>query len=222
MTKKYNLQSVHQLVREGEGQNLEFKLKANFPEKIVREMVAFANTDGGRLLVGVADDGKVMGVKHAEEEKFMLDRAIRYHSRPVLKFSTQSIPVSDKRTLLLYYIPSSRKKPHYALEHPEQKFGKAYIRVGDQSMQASREMIEVLRGQRMKRGQKISYGEKERALFTHLEKAEKITLEAYCSIAGLSRQVASRILVKLVLSNVLRIVPDHREEYFVFNSHSPY
>lgn len=221
MTKKYNLQSVHQLVREGEGQTLEFKLKANFPEKIVREMVAFANTDGGHLLVGVADDGKVMGVKHAEEEKFILDQAIRGHCRPALKFFTQYIPVSEKRTLLFYSIPSSRKKPHYALEHPGQKFGKAYIRVGDQSMQASREMTEVLRGQRIKRGQKISYGEKEKALFAYLEKAEKITLEAYCSVAGLSRKVASKILVTLVLSNVLHIVPDHGEEYFVFNTQSP-
>ena len=62
------LQELEDLVHKGEGQLLEFKLKASFPEKIVKEMVAFANSNGGQLLVGVDDDGRIAGLKFAEEE----------------------------------------------------------------------------------------------------------------------------------------------------------
>ncbi|MDZ7649627.1 MAG: ATP-binding protein [Cytophagales bacterium] len=48
--------------------HLEFKRKAAYPEKIVRELIAFANTEGGTLLVGVDDDKSIPGVKYPDEE----------------------------------------------------------------------------------------------------------------------------------------------------------
>ncbi len=63
-----HLRELKKLVSEGEGIQLEFKRKASYPEKIVRELIAFANTEGGTLLIGVDDDGSVPGVKYPEEE----------------------------------------------------------------------------------------------------------------------------------------------------------
>lgn len=48
----FDLKNLKNLVRHGEGQRLEFKMKVKFPEKIIKELVAFANTDGGHLLLG--------------------------------------------------------------------------------------------------------------------------------------------------------------------------
>ena len=65
----YDPEKVNQLrrlVSQGEGQHLEFKRKASFPEKIVRELIAFANTEGGTLLIGVDDDKSIPGVKFPE------------------------------------------------------------------------------------------------------------------------------------------------------------
>ena len=56
-----DLRNLKHLVRHGEGQRLEFKMKVKFPEKIVKELVAFANSDGGHLFIGVSDDGKIEG-----------------------------------------------------------------------------------------------------------------------------------------------------------------
>ena len=70
------LKELYRLVRKGEGETLEFKRKAAHPEKIVREVVAFANTKGGDLLIGVDDNGTIPGVKYAEEEIFVLNKAI--------------------------------------------------------------------------------------------------------------------------------------------------
>ncbi|MFM8913049.1 MAG: helix-turn-helix domain-containing protein, partial [Flammeovirgaceae bacterium] len=55
---------LKKLVFEGEGLQLEFKRKASYPEKIVRDLIAFANTEGGTLLVGVDDDKTIPGVKY--------------------------------------------------------------------------------------------------------------------------------------------------------------
>lgn len=64
----FHLRELKKLASEGEGIQLEFKLKATYPEKIVRELIAFANTEGGTLLIGVDDDGSIPGVKYPEEE----------------------------------------------------------------------------------------------------------------------------------------------------------
>ena len=71
-----DLRNLRNLVRHGEGLRLEFKMKVKFPEKIIKELVAFANTEGGHLFVGVSDAGVIEGVKFAEEEQFLLERAI--------------------------------------------------------------------------------------------------------------------------------------------------
>ncbi len=218
MSSIYNLQHLQKLVSQGEGATLEFKRKANFPEKIVKEMVAFANSNGGYLLVGVSDNGTVPGLKFVEEEKYVLDRAITLCSKPTLKYSCHTVSVNNDRAVLIYQIFPSEKKPHYALEKSTHKWGKAYVRVNDKSVQASREMVEILRRQnKSEKGQKIFYGEKENRLFKYLETKNKITISEYCSIADLPRKVASKTLVKLVLSQVLNLVRDDRGEYYEFN-----
>ena len=71
------LQEVKELAGKGEGLQIEFKKKAAYPEKIVREVIALANTQGGTLLIGVDDDGTVSGQRFIEEEIFVMDKAIR-------------------------------------------------------------------------------------------------------------------------------------------------
>ncbi len=54
-----------------------FKRKATHPEKILREIIAFANTEGGTLLVGVDDDKSIPGVKHPEDESYVIKRELK-------------------------------------------------------------------------------------------------------------------------------------------------
>lgn len=221
MTREIDYRRLQELVRQGEGQNLEFKRKANFPEKIIREMVAFANAEGGYLLIGVADNGSIHGLKYADEEKYALDKAIVNYIRPKIKFKNFLVPVNGVRSVLVYDISESKKKPHYALSHPKNKWGKAYLRHQDKSVQASREMVEIMRGQRFRNGQKIYYGSNEKILFKYLDDAGKITLSTYCKISGLPRKTASKTLVRLVLSNVLAVVFNDKEDHFKFNTQLP-
>ena len=150
-------------------ETLEFKAKANHPDKIVKEMVAFANTKGGQLLVGVNDHGEIMGLSAAEEELYSLENAINKYCFPKINYQYEIIPISAKKSILIYTIFESELKPHYALiEQPENQ-RKGYIRVADRSVQASKEMKEILRRERKKVAVRFTYREKEKVLMKYLE-----------------------------------------------------
>ena len=209
-----DLKELRMLVRQGEGQHLEFKLKATHPEKIVREMVAFANSEGGTLLVGVADDKTIPGLKFPDEEEYILGKAIRQYIEPGLPYTLQRIPLPDEREVLVYEIQPGAEKPYYVKLPDSPDFGKAYVRVADRTVQASKEMREVLKGERKQRNYRFEFGEKEKMLMQHLSQNRQVTVSAFAGLAGIPRQSASRTLILLVLSGVLKIIADEEEDFF--------
>ena len=108
-----DLKNLKNLVRHGEGQRLEFKMKVKFPEKIIKELVAFANTEGGHLFIGVSDAGVIEGVKFAEEEQFLLERAISDYCFTAFTYRSYRIHLDNGREVLVYQIYESVDKPHF-------------------------------------------------------------------------------------------------------------
>ena len=99
-----DIREIKKLLKEGETDTIEFKRKANFPEKIVKEIVAFANTKGGKLFIGVDDDGYVTGIKNFTEDVYSLQEAITNYCTPPIKYHLDVVKISDKRAVLLYDI----------------------------------------------------------------------------------------------------------------------
>ena len=174
-------------------------------------MVAFANNEGGRLLVGVSDDGTISGVKSEEEEKYMLTQAAHLYCRPALELKFEEIRVEDK-IVLVVEVPRSGTKPHYALA--EDKKWWVYIRVNDKSVLASKIVVEVLKRENDEQGVLIEYSSKEKVLLEYLSENQRITSREYSSMLNLSRRNTQRILVSLVLSGVIRIHTTGKEEYY--------
>jgi predicted HTH transcriptional regulator len=201
-------QALKNLVRRGEGSNLEFKLKTNHPEKIIKGVVAFANTNGGIMLIGVGDDKRIAGLKYADEDEYLLVRAIHKFCFPRISYTIDRVQLPDEREVLVIRVPPSLDRPHYILPDPaEPEAKKVYVRVADKSVQASREVREILKGSQADRNIRFTYGEKERKLMQHLGEHNSITVDLFASIAGISRKIASRTLVLLVLANVLEVHP---------------
>ena len=147
------------LIRQGEGQFVEFKKKANHPEKIVREVVAFANSGGGNLFIGVDDNGTISGLKFPEDEEFVLSRAIEELTKPAVEFEVAFLRVKEDVEILHYQIKEGQKKPYFALLSKKHRVGKSFVRVRDHSIQASYEMRQILK--RSRRGSTpIVYEEK--------------------------------------------------------------
>lgn len=75
-------------ILKGEGENLDFKFRIDDQTKIARTLCAFANTTGGSLLIGVKDNGKIVGCD-PEEEYYMIEGASSIKSRPTIPFKTK-------------------------------------------------------------------------------------------------------------------------------------
>ncbi|MEZ4827355.1 MAG: ATP-binding protein [Bacteroidia bacterium] len=205
------LTELKKLVEKGEGPNLEFKRKAAFPEKLAREMVAFANTGGGILMVGVDDDKSIPGCKFPDEDMFAIENFLLKSCHPKLNFRLEKVPLSAKRVILVYHIPRSRKKPHFLVQDGNRQ---AFVRSRDMSIVASREMISLLRLERRKSGVSIRMGEREKLIFEYLEQFGKITLEEAQRLLKTGRRQVSGLLVLLVRAGLLRIQPSEKGDFF--------
>lgn len=209
-----DLYQLESYVDQGEGLRLEFKVKLPEPEKLMREAVALANTKGGLLLIGVDDDGEILGVRDSHEveeafHKWAMERVV-----PTLEYTIEKVPLTRKRSVIAIKIPKSKRKPHTVRNPDQDKKGIAYIRVDDKSMRASREMYFVmLRGE--DKDVKFEFGEKEHKLMKYLEIHPHITLKEFSKLTGLKPWQSSKTLVLLVRANVLRIQPHEVADRFL-------
>lgn len=206
--------SIKSLILQGEGVTLDFKKTITNTEKIAKSLVAFANNRGGKLLIGVADDGSIKGVKSEEEEKYMILTAAHQCCKPAIEPTFDEIYVDDKLVLVVN-IPESDTKPHYALD--EHKKWWAYIRIEDKSVLASKIIVDVLKQDHLEKGVLISYSDNEKKLLEYLEVNERITLKAFSKLLRCSYRKAQKILVNLILTNVIKIHTTEKEEYFTAN-----
>ena len=204
------VQDLKKLVAQGEGLQLEFKRKAAYPDKIVREMIAFANTKGGVLLLGVGDDLTLPGLKFPEDESHVVKEALK-KCRPKLPVTEQFIPIGNARTIIRYDIHESEDKPHYI---PIGESKESYVRVNDQSIKASREMREIVKRARKKKDVKFHYGDHEKFLVEYLTDNPTITLKKFIELSGLKKFYASKKLVLLVLADVLSITPHEKGDLY--------
>jgi predicted HTH transcriptional regulator len=209
------LRELKELVRKGENKFVEFKLKTNHPEKIIREMVAFANSEGGRLIIGVSDDKSIKGLRFPDEDEYILQKAIENHIYPMIDYEINRIKVEGDREVLIYTIKKSPLKPHFVDLDGSLENRKVYVRVEDKSVQASKEMREILKGERKAQNIKFHYGDKERTLIKYLAENPSITVEMYANIANIPRKVASRTLVVLVLAKVIKVQPNEVQDLFI-------
>lgn len=209
-----DLRAVRKLIAKGEGSSIEFKKKANHPEKIIREVVAFANTNGGHLFIGVSDDGTLSGIKYPEEELYVLNKAIEELCRPTVDYSVESIEFEEGSYVLHYKIEAGEQKPYFAFLKKEHRYGKAFFRVEDRSIQASRELRRILKDRR-KHNVPFHYEESTGKLFNYFKKNKFITISQYCELSGLNKKLASKKLVSLALSGALKIEPKEGEDLFL-------
>jgi predicted HTH transcriptional regulator len=203
--------NIKKLIFEGEGVTLDFKKTITSCEKIARTMVSFANNKGGRLLIGVADDGTIKGVKSEDEERYMITKAAHLFARPALEPVFEEVYVDDKLVLVVDTQPSVIK-PHYALADDGKWW--AYVRVKDKSVLASKIVLEVLKHSADDKGVLIAYSDNEKLLLQYLETNTRITIKEVSELLKVGRRRAQRILVDLILSGLIRINTTEKEEFY--------
>ena len=192
---------IRQLIEQGEHQQLDFKFEINDAKKIARTLSAFSNTQGGKLLIGVKDNGKIAGVR-SEEEYHMIEAAAQLYCKPAIGFKVQKWTILGK-TILEVDIERAEKRPCLARAEDEQ--WRAYLRVMDQNLLANRVMIKVWQKEKRKKGILLEYSHPEKILLNYLKSNEYITISKYCRICKINLRQAEEILSDLLVLEVIRI-----------------
>ena len=211
-TARCTVNILDKLILQGEGPQLDFKKTITHPEKIARTIVSFANHLGGQLLVGVMDDGYVTGID-AEEEKYMLQQASQFYCEPPIKLRFKEID-DEGKTVLLVNVPESRHKPHYAKTGDNE--WKAYIRVEDESVLASKLVEKTLRNEPAQKVER-HLSNIEKALLDYLALHKRINTRQFCKLVNISDRRASRILIALTLDGVIRLHDKDKENYYTLS-----
>lgn len=192
---------IPDLIEQGEHQQLDFKFEINDAKKIARTLSAFANTDGGKLLIGVKDNGKIAGVQ-SDEEYHMIEAAAQMYCKPELPFKTRKWAILGK-TVLEVDIAAAENRPCLALSDDDKWL--AYVRVYDQNILANTVLIKVWQKEKRKQGILIKYSETEEILLDFLESNSQISLSKFCRIGKISGKQAEETLAKLIALDVIRI-----------------
>jgi predicted HTH transcriptional regulator len=212
---------LYDLIESGEGADVEFKRQFSSPEKIAREIIAFANTKGGYILFGVDDDGTVVGVRSEKSELEEIEHTAQFMIEPPAEIVTENVHAGYGLDIVLVRVPESKNKPHHLVEYDTSgKKSKVqsqtgFVRFEDKSVLASKEMMQVMRSSRPDEPpMQIEYGYNERALLDYLERNERITLDEYAHLVNIGQWRASKILVSLVRAGIIMIHAFEKTEFY--------
>jgi len=212
---------VLKLIAEGENSKVEFKRKFTTYEKIARELIAFVNSKGGMIMIGVDDNGEVVGVNSEKEIEALLIETAQNYCEPPIPIDIAVVEVKGK-DVVIGKVNESDVKPHRIQDYQKTlnySIAKVFIRMKSKSVLASREMVKLLHTTNCNFNESdFQLGKKEKALFDYLEANERISTREFCKLVNISERRAQRILVKLVRLGVLFL---HQEEngktYFSLN-----
>ena len=203
-------QYLRKLIEEGEHDQQDFKYKIQEAAKLARSVSAFANTRGGRLLIGVRDDGHISGVK-SEEEIFMMHAAAFKYCTPesAIRFDTLHV---EGRSVVIATIPPAQRKPIKAID--EEGTPHAYVRIKDENILATPVHLRVWQQSGSPKGELIEYTEREQLLLNLLEENDRLSLNRYCRLAHLSRRAAEHLLAKFVRYDIVEPVFEGHKFHF--------
>ena len=194
-----------------ENHEYECKLAANgLPVSIWETYSSFANTDGGRLLIGVKDNGRIAGVR-SEEEKYMIEAAAQLYCLPEIDYEMQTYIV-EGRQILVVTIAESLHKPVYAKDENGKPL--AYLRIKDENILATPVHLRIWQQSESPRGELIRYTEREQLLLDQLEQGGLLSLNRYCRQTGISRRSAEHLLAKFVRYDIVEPVFENHKFYF--------
>jgi predicted HTH transcriptional regulator len=190
---------LKKLIEEGEGQKLDFKYCISDSRKIARTLAAFANSGGGKLLIGVRDNGSIAGIQ-SDEEIYMVDTAAHLFCRPVIGYTVRQ-HIAGGKTIVEVEVEQGKNRPYQA----KNETGKwiTYFRHRDQNLAANRVLLQVWRKGEKRKGVLIKFGKAENTLMDYLDKNNSITISRFRKITRISSHRAESILANLILIKVI-------------------
>jgi len=132
-TTKYKMYNLLKLISNGENENLEFKESLRLEEEICQTVSAFSNANGGLILVGVRDDGTIIGIDIGRNTLEGLANNIKRNTDPAIFPSIKILDARGKRIILIE-VKESSEKPVFCRKYSYKRVGKTNQRISSSEM----------------------------------------------------------------------------------------
>lgn len=200
---------IQQLIAEGEHVHQDFKFAISDARKIAKSLSAFANTEGGRLLVGVKDNGKIAGIR-SEEEIYMIEAAATMYCRPPIVTENRVYRVEGKDVLEVK-VKEYDRKPVQAIDEAGKAW--AYVRIADENILASPVHLQIWNHEK-KKEVVITYTDREKRVLEELGSQGMLTLNKCGRLVHLPRPEVCRLLADFIRFGLVEQV--FREHTFFY------
>ena len=201
---------IQKLIDEGEHVHQDFKFAISDARKIAKSISAFSNTEGGRLLVGVKDNGKIAGVR-SEEEIYMIEAAAKMYCTPEVNISNKIFRVQGKDVLEVS-IEESKNKPVCAIDENNKPW--AYVRINDENILADTVFLNRWKHNKQEEKVIVTYSEREKYLLDILSKNKELTLNQCSRLSRIPRITTSKLLADFIRFDLVEQI--FREHTFYF------
>lgn len=129
---------LKELIANGENSLVEFKRDDIRPEQLAKEIVAFCNSYGGKLLLGVEDDGTPSGIQRTDLEHWIMDTVCARYVHPAVIPLYEEVQIEANLRVAVITVPLGVSKPYVMRHNDREEF---YIRAGSTSRLANRDQI---------------------------------------------------------------------------------
>ncbi len=206
---------IQKLIDEGEHVRQDFKFAISDARKIAKSISAFSNTEGGRLLIGVKDNGKIAGVR-SEEEIYMIEAAAKMYCIPEVQISNKIYRVQG-RDVLEVTIEESKNKPICAIDENNKPW--AYVRIKDENILADTVFLNRWKHNKQEEKVIVTYSEREKHLLNILDKYGELTLNKCSKLSEIPRITTSRLLADFIRFGLVEQVFKEHTFYFKLKEH---
>lgn len=118
------------------------EFKERYSDSLVKTLIAFSNTKGGKIMIGVDDDGNVVGLEDSDDVAKRCVNAIKDKVRPDITLSTEvRIEQIDGKSIVVIEVHEGDKKPYYLREKGLRAEG-VFIREGTSSSPVTEERFQ--------------------------------------------------------------------------------
>lgn len=192
---------IASLIEEGEHEHQDFKFAISDARKIARSLSAFANNDGGRLLVGVKDNGAIAGVRN-EEDIYVVEQAAEMYCVPSQQLRVTAFKTEGGHTVVRVEIDRAATRP----VHVREADGKlrAYYRVHDENIAAPALLVRAWqRAAESSQGSVVGLDSNGRLLLEMAQSDNGVTVEDFMLAAHISRAMAEEIVISLYSMGII-------------------
>lgn len=200
---------IQRLIDEGEHMHQDFKFAISDARKIARSISAFANNDGGRLLIGVKDNGRIAGVRN-EEDIFVVEQAAEMYCTPPQSINVGAFTVEAGAVVFKVEIDKAPRRPVMVKEAAGEL--KAYYRVRDENILAHPLMVKIWeRAAAADRGMLLDLSAAQRSLLDIIEREGSLPFSQYLRKAHVSQSLGEEAVTRLGAAGLITFDYDGTE-----------